>query len=255
NIPQFALAMLALWKVGATVLILNPMYRGGELRRLIDDSRAIGFIGLDREAEEAAGTLAGSTVQWHMTTSDLDLQTEDDPRVFTDAARASVSGTDDLLAVVRSHRGRTPAVAEVRADDPALLTYTSGTTGPPKGALNTHGNVLSTALSFNAWQGIDAGDVVLAVAPLFHITGAVATAAATLVSPAPLVLLNRVHPEVMLEAFNRHRVTVTVGAITVYHALLALERGGPEDMATVRWLYSGGAPIPPSTVERFQQRF
>ena len=176
NIPQFAIAMLALWKVGATVLILNPMYRGGELRRLIDDSRAIGFIGLDREGEEAASTLAGSTVAWRMTTSDLDLQSEDDPRLFEDAARVVVDGADDLLTAVQENAGRTPSAAEVRAEDAALLTYTSGTTGPPKGALNTHRNVLSTAVSFNAWQGIGAGDVVLAVAPLFHITGAVATA-------------------------------------------------------------------------------
>ncbi|MGO1398545.1 MAG: class I adenylate-forming enzyme family protein [Brevibacterium yomogidense] len=255
NIPQFAIAMLALWKVGATVLILNPMYRGGELRRLIDDSRAIGFIGLDREGEEAASTLAGSTVAWRMTTSDLDLQSEDDPRLFEDAARVVVDGADDLLTAVQENAGRTPSAAEVRAEDAALLTYTSGTTGPPKGALNTHRNVLSTAVSFNAWQGIGAGDVVLAVAPLFHITGAVATAAATLISDAPLVFINRLHPEVMLESFNRHRVSVTVGAITVYNALLALDRGDAADLGSVRWLYSGGAPIPPSTVERFQERF
>lgn len=255
NIPQFAIAMLALWKVGATVLILNPMYRGGELRRLIDDSRTTGFIGLDREGEEAASTLAGSTVKWRMTTSDLDLQTENDPRIFADAAHVAVEGADDLLTAVRDSAGRTPAVPEVRAEDAALLTYTSGTTGPPKGALNTHRNVLSTAVSFNAWQGIGSGDAVLAVAPLFHITGAVATAAATLISAAPLVFINRLHPEIMLEAFNRHRVTVTVGAITVYNALLALDRGDAADLATVRWLYSGGAPIPPSTVDRFHTRF
>lgn len=255
NIPQFAIAMLALWKIGATVLILNPMYRGAELRRLLDDSRAIGFIGLDRDGEEAASTLAGSTVTWRMTTSDLDLQTENDPRIFADAGRVAVEGADDLLTAVRDNAGRTPTAAEVRAEDAALLTYTSGTTGPPKGALNTHRNVLSTAVSFNAWQGIGSEDVVLAVAPLFHITGAVATGAATLISSAPLVFINRLHPEVMLEAFNRHRVTVTIGAITVYNALLALDRGDAADMETVRWLYSGGAPIPPSTVERFRTRF
>ena len=255
NIPQFAIAMLALWKAGATVLILNPMYRGAELRRLIDDSHATGFIGLDRDGEEAASTLAGSTVRWRMTTSDLDLQSENDPRIFADAARVVVEGADDLLTAVQENAGRTPAVAEVRAEDAALLTYTSGTTGPPKGALNTHRNVLSTAAAFNAWQGVGGEDVVLAVAPLFHITGAVATAAATLASPAALVFINRLHPEVMLEAFNRHRVSVTVGAITVYNALLALDRGDAAEMETVRWLYSGGAPIPPTTVDRFQKRF
>ncbi|GAA4282662.1 hypothetical protein GCM10022261_01930 [Brevibacterium daeguense] len=279
NIPQFALAMLALWKIGGTVLILNPMYRNDELRRLIDDSGAVGFICLDRELAEASRTLQGSSVSWILTTSDLDFQTEDDERIFAGVDRVPVGeggepadGSDharsgepagasgaadvaDLLTVIEDNEGRTPAPVEVGPEDGALLTYTSGTTGTPKGAINTHRNVLSVAVNFNRWQGIGEEDVVLAVAPLFHITGAVASAAATLMSPAALVFINRVQPEVLLDSFNRHRVTVTVGAITVFNALLALDRGDAKDLRTVRWLYSGGAPIPPSTVERFEQRF
>lgn len=71
NIPQYALVLLALWKLGATALVLNPMYRGEELRRLIDDSGATGIICADADADETRTTLDGSTVRWTVSTSAL----------------------------------------------------------------------------------------------------------------------------------------------------------------------------------------
>lgn len=72
NIPQFVVALLALWKLGATALILNPMYRRAELRRLVDDAAATGFVCRDADLEESLETLAGSSVRWTVTTSDRD---------------------------------------------------------------------------------------------------------------------------------------------------------------------------------------
>lgn len=255
NIPQYALTLIALWKLGAVAVILNPMYQGAELRKLVDDSGAVGFVGDDTDVDRLSTTLAGSPVRWVVSTSALDLQTRNDQRVFAKTTRGQVAQQGDLLELIAAHRGGRPPAAEVTADDVALLTYTSGTTGPAKGAMNTHGNVLAVASTYGAWADVAAGDVVFGMAPLFHITGAVANAALALLHDTTLVLANRFHPEVALEAFSEHAVTFTIGSITAYNAMYQVPTAGPDRFASVKHLFSGGAPIPPATVKRFEERF
>lgn len=255
NIPQYALVLLALWKLGATALGLNPMYRRQELRRIIDDSGAVGVVCADIDVDETLTTLAGGSVRWLISTSPLDYQSRNDARVFTTTQRPAPAPDGDLVALIGEFTGHRPAPVELTRDDIAFLTYTSGTTGPPKGAMNTHGNVLSVVGTYAAWTGVSDGDVVLAIAPLFHITGAVINATISLLTDTTLVLTGRFHPEVVLEAFAEHGVTFTIGSITAFNAIYELPQAGPDHFASVKALYSGGAPIPPATVERFQDRF
>ena len=255
NVPQYALVLLALWKLGATALGLNPMYRRQELRRIIDDSGAVGVVCADADVHETLGTLAGSTVRWLISTSALDYQSRNDPRVFATTERHAPAPDGDLVALIGEFEGRGPSPVELTRDDVAFLTYTSGTTGPPKGAMNTHGNVLSVVATCAPWMGVSDGDVVFAMAPLFHITGAVVNATISLLTDTTLVLAGRFHPEVALEAFAEHGVTYTIGSITAYNAIYELPQAGPEHFASAKALYSGGAPIPPATVERFEERF
>ena len=255
NIPHYALALLALWKLGATALLLNPMYKRNELRRLIDDSGAIGVICADTAVSETRQTLAGGTVRWLISTSALDFQTRNDPRSCDTAARPAASVDGDVAALIREFDGLRPNDIELTRDDVALLTYTSGTTGPPKGAMNTHENVLAVATTFGRFAQLAPGDVVMAVAPLFHITGAVVNAAISLFTDTTLVFTGRFHPDVVLEAFAEHRVSYTIGSITVFNALLELPHASAGHFSAVKTLYSGGAPIPPATVDRFKKRF
>ncbi|MFC9362960.1 class I adenylate-forming enzyme family protein, partial [Rhodococcus sp. NPDC057014] len=255
NVPQYALALLALWKVGAAALVLNPMYRGHELRRLVDDAEPIGIICEDATAAATAETLRDSSVRFSISTSSLDFQTRNDPRVFEATARATPAADGDLVDLLERFRGQRPPRVEVGGGDLALLTYTSGTTGPPKGALNSHANVLATALDFGDCAGVVDGDVVFAVAPLFHITGAVLNAGVALIRDCVLVFANRFSAAVALETFVEHRVTYTIGSITVFNALSEVPGVSADHFASVKTLYSGGAPIPPATVEKFEARF
>ncbi|MFJ9810580.1 class I adenylate-forming enzyme family protein [Streptomyces sp. NPDC101158] len=255
NVPQYALVLLALWKLGATALGLNPMYRRQELRRIIDDSGAVGVVCADADVHETLGTLAGSTVRWLVSTSALDYQSRNDARAFATTERHAPAPDGDLVALIGEFEGRAPSPLELTRDDVAFLTYTSGTTGPPKGAMNTHGNVLSVVTTCASWMDVSDGDVVLAVAPLFHITGAVVNATISLLTDTTLVLAGRFHPEIALEAFAEHGATYTIGSITAFNAIYELPQAGPEHFASVKALYSGGAPIPPATVERFRERF
>lgn len=255
NIPQYAISMLALWKVGAVVVLLNPMYFGHELRHLVEDSGALGIIATDRDVPAIRSSIEGTDVRWIISTNERDLQTRDDPRSFPNRDEVAPSPDGDLLALIEDFRGSAPSPTTVTPDDTALLTYTSGTTGPPKGAMNRHSNVTVVARSYADFAGIHAGAVVLAMAPLFHITGAVVNCALALITDATLVFVGRFRPEVALEAFREHGVTFTIGSITAYNALMRLDHATAEDFASVDILYSGGAPIPPATADRFEQRF
>ncbi|MCC9195292.1 AMP-binding protein [Arthrobacter sp. zg-Y820] len=276
NIPQYAISFLALWKLGATAVLLNPMYKGRELRHLIDDSRSTGIIAEDTLYPATADTVAGSSVQWIVTTSGLEYQSRNDPRVFPKTEPLEPSPDGDMAELISAFAGRSPAglapgsaglapgsagLAPGSAgttpgpDDVALLSYTSGTTGPPKGAMNTHRNVLNVAATSAAWMGLQPGDRVLAVAPLFHITGAVLGAAAPLLQDTTLVFINRTHPAVVVDAIAEHKVTCTTGSITVFNAIYQIPGATAEHFASIRTLYSGGAPIPPATVEGFRARF
>ena len=255
NIPQYALAMLALWKIGAAAVVLNPMYFGRELRLPVEDSGAVGIIATDRDVPAIREAVSGTAVGWILSTSERDLQSRNDPRVYPNDESVEASADGDLVELLNRFEGRSPTPAEVTTDDLALLTYTSGTTGPPKGAMNSHANVVAVARSFADFVDVAPGDVVLAIAPLFHITGAVINATLGLISDTTLVFAGRFRPEVVLDAFREHAVTFTIGSITAYNALMRLDEAGPEHFAAVKTLYSGGAPIPPSTVDRFAERF
>ncbi|MCK9902231.1 AMP-binding protein [Frankia sp. Cpl3] len=255
NVPYYPISLLAIWKAGGIAVPLNPMYGGRELRRLIDDSGTTGIIlarGTDTQTRE---TLVGSTVRWFLSASARDFQTTNDPRVFDAAGDPAPSPDGDLAAILSERRGQRPQPVETAPDDTAFLTYTSGTTGPPKGALNTHRNYLNAVLNYGRWLLLQPGDVVFAIAPLFHITGLSLNAGIALLNDTTLSMSGRFEPSVALEAFRDHGVTTTIGSITAFNAFSRLESAGPEHFATVKRLYSGGAPIPPSTVEAFRSRF
>ncbi|MGV8873242.1 MAG: class I adenylate-forming enzyme family protein [Rhodococcus sp. (in: high G+C Gram-positive bacteria)] len=255
NIPQYALTFLALWKLGAVALLLNPMYRNRELRALIDDAEPIALVCDENDLDEVSRTLRGSTVRLFVSTSGVDLQTRNDPRVFPSTSRVTPRPEDDLMCLVDEYRCRAIPEFAPQPADLALLAYTSGTTGPPKGAQISHANAFATALDFGDRAGLDDGDVVFAVAPLFHITGAMLDAAVALVRDCVLVFACRFDAAVTLDAFVEHRVTYTIGSITVFNAISATAGATRAHFETVKALYSGGAPIPPATVTAFESTF
>lgn len=255
NVPQFPLALLALWKLGASALLINPMYRQREFRRLVDDSGAKGIIVEDTLFEETRSFCQDSTVEWILTTSSLDFQTRNDPRVFSSDERLSVDSDGDLVELIEKFDGSTPEPVDLNHEDVAVMVYTSGTTGPAKGAPNTHGNLLHIAATNSAWLSMTPDDVTFAAAPLFHITGVGAVNTTALLHGGSLVFANRPKPDVLADAFSEHRANYMVSSITVYNALLQSESAKPEHFTTAKALLSGGAPTPPATVDAFAEKF
>ncbi|MCG5074531.1 class I adenylate-forming enzyme family protein [Paraburkholderia tagetis] len=286
NVPQFVIALVAAWKIGAIAVPVNPMNRARELRVLLADSGARMLVchaslheevvrpllaeeaRVQAEAGKAGKAGEGGIAPMVMTTSALDYQSRNDERLFAGMARANPTAAaaaataapvqpdaEDLGAVIAAYRSRRPPVVELSASDVAMLVYTSGTTGMPKGAMNTHGNVAFNAQVYRDWIGLREGAPILGLAPLFHITGLVGHVAAAFICAAPLVLAFRFEPGVMLDAMAEHKPEFTIGAITAFIALMNQPQATRAHFASLRRIYSGGAPIPPSVIEAFRARF
>ena len=207
NVPQYVISLLAIWKLGGIAVPVNPMLTPGEVVKLCADATPEVLIALDElHTPQLAEALGGTSIERVITTSALDGATAHD--------------TDELRALILGRAGRRPPHLAPAPDDVAAITYTSGTTGKPKGAMNTHANVTAGGRSYCQWFGLGAGDSVLGIAPLFHVTGLSGHIATAITAGAPLVLCNRFHFDVVVDAVRRHRPTFTVGALTAFIALL-----------------------------------
>ncbi len=255
NNPAFVVGLLAAWKAGGIAVAINPMNKARELAYLLSDSGASALLCLDDLYGAVARDViadGGTAVSIVVTCSALDGQTRDDARLFADTKPVRHEGTLELDELVGEHAGQAPPPVTRRGDDVAILTYTSGTTGVPKGAMNTHANLVFNAQTYRDWMRLTPHDSVLGVAPLFHITGLVGHIAVALLVPCPLVIAHRFHPEVVLDAIREHRPTFTVGSITVFIALSGVVGVTREDFSSLRVVYSGGAPIAPAVADQFE---
>ncbi|MET8131184.1 AMP-binding protein [Streptomyces sp. NPDC005251] len=255
NSPHFVLALLGAWKAGATVVPVNPMYKSGEVRHVLHDAEVSTLVCSDRAWDTyLRETAADSPVRVVLTACERDLQTRDDPRVLAFERLPRDAAADDLLTVARQGH-KAPADRALGPADTALISYTSGTSGTPKGATNTHGNIMYNAERQRTGLALPEAPVYFAMAPLFHITGMVCQLAACLDSAGTLVLAYRFEAGVVLDAFAEHRPLYTVGPSTAFMALAAHPAVTPDHFSSFAHISSGGAPLPPALVERFRAGF
>lgn len=247
NIPQFPVATIACWKIGAAPMPCNPMYSERELTVMFDDARPRLVIcqtelqGVSLAAARAVGlgeeaVLATSAATW---------QGRGDPRVLPETTVDPLG--EALASAVALDEGRAPAPASA-----GLLMYTSGTTGRPKGAVLSHAALTFNTEASRVWFGLGDGAAMLCMAPLFHITGFVCNFCAALAVGGAMVISYRFHPAVMLEALVEHRPSFAIGAITALMALANAPSVEAETFASLTQVYSGGAPISPVLADAFQ---
>lgn len=199
-------------------------------------------------------TAAASPVRIVLTGCELDFQTRADARVLTFERLPQAADADDLVAVARAGH-KAPEGRDLGPSDVALISYTSGTSGTPKGATNTHGNIMYNAERQRTGLALPDAPVYYALAPLFHITGMVCQLGACLNSAGTLVLTYRFEPGVVLAAFAEHRPHYTVGPSTAFMALGAHPDVTPDHFSSFVNISSGGAPVPPALVEKFRSGF
>jgi len=257
NVPQFIVALYGIWKRGAIAVPLNPMFKEKELAYHLEDSGARVLVALESLYEAVArGVVPGSKVEKVVTTSELDMLGSEPPAaVFAASKKAAPAETVDLMPALAQTPADPKARLPVAPEDLASLGYTSGTTGQPKGAMSSHGNIAYNANFYRVWLKMDEHDVVLGVAPLFHITGMVAHIAVAAVARCPVVLGYRFDAAETVALMKRWKPTMTVASITVFLALMNHPATTREALSSITKALSGGAPVAPSIADRFEREF
>ncbi|WP_448623518.1 class I adenylate-forming enzyme family protein [Geodermatophilus sp. URMC 64] len=255
NDPQWLVTMLAAWKAGAAVVAVNPMLREKELAHHLTDSGPEVLVCLDQLYRDVViDVLPATSVGTVITTHPLDMTPDvavppsvaahiPDRQVYDDAL--------DWQDLMRRYAGRRPAAVGIGPADIGVLTYTSGTTGRSKGAMNLHSAMVHSSTVYTAWWDLRPGrDVVLGLAPVFHITGIIAGFGAHIVAGVPIVLLHRFDAGETLRAIARWRATFMVGASTAFIALANHPSLPDHDVSSLTKTPSGGAPVSPALADR-----
>lgn len=231
NVAYFPIAYYAILRLGAIVVPMNPLLKAGE----------IGYAWQDSGARVAVVFAA-----------------------FADEARraAESSGTEVLMVTpgeFDEQVGRTeatPGVVERSATDTAVILYTSGTTGSPKGAELTHANLRSNVTTtVETLLPMAPGDVVFGGLPLFHSFGQTVGLNCAISSGACLTLLPKFDGEQALRLIESDRVTIFLGVPTMYMALLAVPDRERFDTSSLRVAASGGASLPLEVLRGVEQAF
>ena len=213
NCPQYMVAHYAIQKIGAIVCPCGPLNKAHELQYQLSDLGARLIIAADKLLPIVDQVRADTALQHVLGVRYGDLlpaaPTLAVPPEIQGAPAPLPAGCIDMLQVAQqgAAQGQRPAPVQVAMDDVALMTYTSGTTGLPKGAMLSYGNAsFKTAVTTDNF-GLGASDIALSVAPLYHIAGMLIGVNTPVLAGATQVLLFRFDPLAVLQAIDRYRVT------------------------------------------------
>ncbi|MHA7190406.1 long-chain-fatty-acid--CoA ligase [Arthrobacter sp. MDT2-16] len=268
NCPQHIIAFYAVLRLGAIVVEHNPLYTDRELRHQFEDHGATVAIVWDRVAPRVQSLPADIPVT-AVVAVDLVAAMPASRRLALKLpvrrareAREALTTTEKLTGPRRlvawrdllRHRPLPSGHPRPTAGDTAVLQYTSGTTGTPKGAILTHRNLLANAAQGRAWvPGLEAGrETVYAVLPMFHAYGLTLCLTFAMSIGAKLVLFPRFDVGLVLDAAVKSPPTFLPAVPPIYERLAAgaAERGA--DLRSIRFAISGAMNLPPSTVETWE---
>ncbi|GAB91149.1 long-chain-fatty-acid--CoA ligase [Gordonia rhizosphera] len=231
NIPHMPILYYGILWAGGVVVPMNPLYKDREFAHVLRDSGAKVFFAWNGVADQAAkgAAEAGAT--------------------FLEVDPATFSGQ------VLAHEPI--AVTDRAAEDTAVILYTSGTTGAPKGAELTHANMVRNAevCASDRLIGLSAGDVVFGGLPLFHVFGQTCMMNTAVLTGATLTLLPRFDPQRALEIIERDKVTIMGGVPTMYVALTQFPDRDRFDTSSLRRCVSGGSALPVEILRGFEEAY
>ena len=235
NSPEWAMLEFASALAGLTLVTMNPAYQARELAYVLQQSRGVGLF-LVRECRGNALAEIAAGVRSTLPNLREIVDLEDHPALF---------------AVDGKVRARPLA----RANDPAQVQYTSGTTGFPKGAVLSHRNLTNNARFSLARLGARAGDTYLNAMPMFHTAGCSIGLLGCVQLRCRLIMARLFEPANMLSIIERERVNLMIAVPTMLIAMLEAYARQPRDTSSLRVVLSGGATVPPDLIARIQDTY
>ncbi|MFE7071221.1 o-succinylbenzoate--CoA ligase [Streptomyces sp. NPDC057620] len=229
NHPSYLETLFAAGTLGAVFVPLNTRLAGPEIAYQLEDSGAKALVHGPASEELIAG-LPGTC----------------DVRTYVEVG----SAYDQLLASAADEAIDEP----VTADDTCVIMYTSGTTGRPKGAMLTHGNLTWNAVNVLVDQDLIADERALVSAPLFHTAGLNMLTLPVLLKGGTCVLVEAFDPATTLDLIERHRITFMFGVPTMFEQVARQPGWADADLSSLRMLSCGGSPVPTPLIAAYQER-
>ena len=238
NIPQFVFAYYGALRVGAIVVTVSPLYKERELAHILSDSGAKVLICWNKL------NLYVEAVREKTKVSDV-ITTDSYPK----------SDADNLKAFLAKYHGSPKPVPIDPKKDHALLQYTGGTTGIPKGAMLTHCNLVVNTVQFSTWLGMKAGsEVHLSVLPFFHIYGMTVAMNVPVYTSSPMVLIPDARDiSAILREIDKYKPTIFCGVPAMYIALIDQPDIQRHNLRSIRVCVSGASPLPIQVQRRFEE--
>jgi long-chain acyl-CoA synthetase len=265
NCPQFLIAELGVWKIGAVLFPLNPLYAERELQTALSNSGAETAIVLSRFYEHLRTVRADTALERIIVTNIKEYLPPMLRILFTlfrerkEGHRVRLTTPDlwfqDLLA---AHRHAERQTSPPGPDDPAIMLLSGGTTGTPKGVVGLHRSLVAAGLQLRAWMmpgSRDWSDIIMLPLPLFHVYANVGVQTYAIVGRHPLLLVpNPRDIDDLLSQIRRERPSFLSAVPTLFIALLNHPdvAAGKADFSSVRICFSGAAPLMAETKRRFE---
>ncbi|MEU9288684.1 o-succinylbenzoate--CoA ligase [Streptomyces sp. NPDC048275] len=229
NHPSYLETLFAAGTLGAVFVPLNPRLAGPEIAHQLSDSGAKALV----YAPSPAGLVAG-------------LPGTVDVRTYVEVGAQYEELIDQAVDE--------PIDQPVSADDTCIIMYTSGTTGRPKGAMLTHGNLTWNAINVLVDTDLIADERALVCAPLFHTAGLNMLTLPVLLKGGTCVLVESFDPAATLDLIERHRITFMFGVPTMFDQVARHPRWADADLSSLRILTCGGSPVPSPLIAAYQER-
>ncbi len=260
NCPQYIIAFFSILKAGGIVVQISPMLSGSELFAILADSEPKGIVTLDHLLPKILANKEKSTLEFVVSASLYDFLPSkplpakpfglpDRPFPFPEG----ISGLYTFSSLLNQSCRFTPVAVNPK-EDLAVLQYTSGTTGIPKGAMISHFNLTSyVTISFSYDYKSEYGKEVFPVTlPMSHNMAMFQTVVLPVSLAAKIVIMIRFHPDECLQMIQRHRPTVFRAVPTMLNALAQHPKIRDYDLSSVRHWIVGGAPVPDEVVDFFR---
>lgn len=260
NSPQFVIAYMGALKAGAVVIAFNPLYTTHEIERQLNDCGAETIVTMTRWYPQVKQVQANTRVTRVVTTNIKEYFHPIAARLFTlareqkEGFRVPLDRQDYSFKMMLAGAGDSKPNVPLAPDDVALLQYTGGTTGAPKGAVLTHRNLVANCLQSVAWftTARRGQEVTLAVIPFFHMYGMQIAMLLTIKLAGALVLFPRFELEQSFLAIDTYKPTVFPGVPALYIALINSPDVHKHDLHSISMCLSGAAPLPQEVQTSFE---
>lgn len=245
NSPHYIIGLYGALRIGAVVIPINPLYTGSEMTYILKNGDVKAVITMDVLMEKFAAIEGELSNVEHYIIAETGA----------DIGNNSLSEKMKTFSVMLEEGTVTYIGPSLKGDDLALILYTSGTTGKPKGAMLSHENLYSNAKDTADYLTINSDDRVIAALPMFHVFCLTVSLNAPLMNGGTVIVMPSFSPKEVFRLAVEHKATVFAGVPTMYNYLLQSAKGNQEYFKGIRLCISGGSAMPVALLKEFEKTF